>query len=85
MGAPAGELRLNYRQLMFGGITVRGNFMYDVVAPTQLVKMVSAGVLRLDQLQVRAFAFESIEDAIEHSARGRGLEEVTVLLPASES
>lgn len=84
MGGVRSNVSLNYAQLMINNITVKGNFMYDVRAPSMIMGLIESGVLSLKGLNTKVFGFEELQDAIEFSQKHVGMADLTVLTPMVE-
>lgn len=81
MGGVAQELSLPYGWLMRNGISVRGQWMYPREAIPRLIGMVRAGMLRLEEFEVTAFALDDVNQAVAHAAAHAGPFQATVLTP----
>jgi alcohol dehydrogenase len=62
------DLRLPYPWLMRNSVTVRGQWMYPRVAVGELVNLVHAGLLDLDQDQITTFPLDAARQAVSHAA-----------------
>lgn len=83
MGGVQGKLCLDYGRLMINNITVRGNFMYGLDAPNKLLNLLEGDLMSLKGLNMKAFAFEELEEGISFAASHAGAAELTVLMPTS--
>jgi alcohol dehydrogenase len=82
VGLQSGEdLALPYPWFMLNNITVRGQWMYPRESARQLVALVRAGLLRLEEFTLTEFALDranaAIDDAAAHAAPFR----LTILCP----
>lgn len=84
MGGVRSNVSLNYAQLMINNITVKGNFMYGVQAPSKMVGLIESGVLSLKGLNTRAFEFDDLQGAIEFAEKHVGMADLAVLTPVVE-
>jgi threonine dehydrogenase-like Zn-dependent dehydrogenase len=84
MGGVTEDITLNYAQLMLGSITVRGNFMYPVSAPSQLSKLVESGLIDLKAISTIDMAFEDLLDGIKSAEKRAGASELVVLRVSSK-
>jgi alcohol dehydrogenase len=82
VGMAGGEpLALPYPWLMRNCITVLGKWMYPREAPLRLAALVRAGLLRVDQFEVRVFDLDHINEAVAHAASNSGPFKMTVVRP----
>ena len=80
VGGVAADIPLTYSRIMLEQLTIKGSFMYPRHIPGELLKMISAGILDLDAVQVNTFGLEEIETAIDKASDAKGLE-YCVLVP----
>lgn len=78
---PGADLPLNYNWLMEGNITVRGQWMYEREAIGRLVRMISAGLIDLSQVEIAEFGLDDANEAVAHAAANAGPGRLTVLRP----
>ena len=81
MGGLRVDLSLPYQHLMRNGITVRGQYMYPREAPGQLIALVRAGLLSLEEYAVTSFGLDQANAAVAHAARQGGAFRLTVIQP----
>jgi NADPH:quinone reductase-like Zn-dependent oxidoreductase len=79
MGGITSNVSLSYAELVMRNITVKGNFMSGRDAPTKLIRMIEAGNLPLNRLNVEEFRFEEFEDAIDAAAAAKASDKLVVL------
>ena len=80
VGGVGADIPLPYSRIMLEQLTIKGSFMYPRHIPSELLKMISAGILDLDALQVNTFGLDKIEIAIDKASDSEGLE-YCVLVP----
>ncbi len=85
MGGQRGGLELNYAHLMRNCITVRGHYMYPREAPAQLVALIRAGLLSLDEWGVTSFPLHQANEAVAHATAAGGPFRHTVIQPRAAS
>jgi threonine dehydrogenase-like Zn-dependent dehydrogenase len=81
MGGVRSNISLNYAQLMINNIIVKGNFMYDVHAPSMIMGLIESGVLSLKGLNTKVFGFDELQNAIGFAEKHVGMADLTVLTP----
>ncbi len=74
MGSLEVPFTLDYNELMLNDWSVHGQFMYDGDAYPALIKLVRAGLLDLDAVNVTTFECAALEEAIQAAARMSGLD-----------
>lgn len=74
-------LDLPYPWIMRNNITLRGQWMCPPGAVPRMVGMIRAGLLRLDEFDVAAFALDEANAAVAHAASHAGPFRMTVLRP----
>ena len=74
-------LELPYPWIMRNCITLRGQWLCPVDAPTRLVRLVRSGLLSLSHFDVTAFALDEVNKAVEHAAAHGGPFKLTVIRP----
>lgn len=79
LGGPG--LELPYVWIMRNCITIHGVWMYPPHAPAAVVKLIRAGLLRLDGIETKTFALDDINEAIAHAAANAGPFQRTELRP----
>ena len=75
------ELALPYPWIMRNSVTVRGQWMYPREAVGRLVNLVRAGLLSLDHFEVKTFALDAANEAVEYAAAHGGPFHLTTILP----
>ena len=80
VGGVGADIPLAYSRIMLEQLTIKGSFMYPRHIPGELLRMVSAGILDLEAIQINTFDLNEIETAIASSADAKGLE-YCVLVP----
>ncbi|SFU86253.1 alcohol dehydrogenase [Methylobacterium sp. 174MFSha1.1] len=73
------DLALPYPWIMRNDVTVRGKWMYPPDAVGRMAGLVRAGLLRLEEYAVTAFALEEANAAVAHAAAQGGPFRQTVL------
>jgi alcohol dehydrogenase len=81
MGGVQKALEIPYSWLMRYCVSVRGQWMYPRESIGRLVALVRAGLLRLDETAITAFALDQVNEAIAHAAVHAGPFKATVLCP----
>lgn len=81
MGGHRVGLELPYQQLMRNNITIRGQYMYPREAVGRLVALIRAGLLPLDDLEVKSFSLVQANEAVAYAAANGGPFRYTVLQP----
>jgi alcohol dehydrogenase len=62
-------------------ITIHGVWMCPPEAPIKLVRLIRAGLLRLDQFTVTSFDLDRVNEAVVHAAEHAGPFRMTVIRP----
>ena len=75
------DLALPYPWIMRNSVTVRGQWMYPREAVGRLVNLVRAGLLSLDHFEVKTFALDAANEAVEYAAAHGGPFRLTTILP----
>lgn len=75
------DLALPYPWLMRNSVTVRGQWMFQRTANAQLIALVRAGLLDLDQDDITTFELDEANEAVAHAAAHGGPFTRTVLTP----
>lgn len=75
------DLALPYPWLMRNSVTVRGQWMYPREAAGRLVSLVRAGLLSLEQFEVKTFPLDAADEAVEYAAGHGGPFHLTAILP----
>ncbi|EJL87930.1 Zn-dependent alcohol dehydrogenase [Herbaspirillum sp. CF444] len=78
MGSMLVPLPLPYGEMMLNNWELVGNFMYRPDDYRALTALVESGQLSLDAVDLRSFALEDIEAAIDHAAGMQGLQATVV-------
>jgi alcohol dehydrogenase len=81
MGGVREQVGIPYAWLMRNCITLRGQWMYAREATSELIALVRAGLLRLDDCQITSFALDRANEAVAHAAAHAGPFQATVLCP----
>ncbi len=74
-------LELPYPWIMRNCITIHGVWMCPPDATVKLVRLIRAGLLRLDQFATTSFDLDQVNDAVVHAAAHAGPFKMTVLRP----
>jgi alcohol dehydrogenase len=74
-------LDLPYPWIMRNGISIHGAWMYPPDAPGRLVKLIRAGLLRLDQFATTTFGLDQVNEAVVHAAENAAPFKLTVIRP----
>jgi alcohol dehydrogenase len=74
-------LDLPYPWIMRNGISIHGVWMYPPDAPARLVKLIRAGLLRLDQFAATTFNLDQVNEAVVHAAENPAPFKLTVIRP----
>ena len=61
---------------------MRGSYMSSRETPGVLIRLVESGLLKLDQLDVKAFSLEEVSQCVEHARKCSALQ-FSVLKPNS--
>ena len=75
------QVLLEDSKILRQNITIRGKWMYERDAPRQLLKMVDAGLLKLDRCTTKSFDLEQWEEAFEHAKVNMRWGQLTALVP----
>ncbi len=73
VGGVQANLPLPYLSTMLSELTITGAFMYPRHAPSDLLRMIAAGTLDLNSIQIHSFPLDSINEAVDKAAKLRGL------------
>ena len=73
VGGVQANLPLPYLSTMLSELTIKGAFMYPRHAPGDLLRMMAAGTLNSQAIQIHTFPLVKINDAVERAAKLRGL------------
>lgn len=79
VGGVNADIPFPYSKIMLEQLTIKGSFMYSRQIPRKLLKMISAGILNLDAIQVNTFSLDEIETAISKASSSKGLEYCVVV------
>jgi alcohol dehydrogenase len=79
LGGPG--LELPYPWIMRNCITIHGVWMCPPDATTKLVRLIRAGLLRLDQFATTSFDLDRANEAVSHAAQHAGRFRLTVIRP----
>lgn len=74
-------LELPYAWIMRNCVSIHGVWMYPPNAPAALVKLIRAGLLRIDDFETSTFGLDQINEAIAHAANNAGAFKRTELRP----
>lgn len=74
-------LELPYPWIMRNCVTIHGVWMYPPEAPLGLIRLVRAGLLKLDNLAITEFDLDHANEAVAHAAANSGPFKMTVLRP----
>ncbi|MBW4625748.1 MAG: zinc-binding alcohol dehydrogenase family protein [Brasilonema octagenarum HA4186-MV1] len=83
LGGVKAEIPLSYPKIMHMELTITGAHMFPRQAPKELLRMITAGMLKLDAIQTHAFKLDDISHAIDKAAKLKGLE-YCVLVPNTQ-
>jgi alcohol dehydrogenase len=81
MGGVQEEVEIPYSWLMRYCVTVQGQWMYSRESISRLVALVRAGLLRLDESDIKSFKLDDVNDAIAHAETNAGPFKASVLCP----
>ena len=73
MGGVQSEIPIPYGLMMLKQLTLRGAFMYPRHAPGDVLRMITAGTLKLDVAVPHVFPLKEINTAVVEAARLKGL------------
>ncbi len=79
VGGVTVDIPLPYSKIMLEQLTIKGSFMYPRHIPNELIKMIIAGSLNLDAINVKTFSLDEIELAINEASSSKGLEYCVVV------
>jgi alcohol dehydrogenase len=79
LGGPG--LELPYPWIMRNCVTIHGVWMYPPEAPLGLIRLVRAGLLKLDDFAITEFDLDHANEAVAHAAANSGPFKMTVLRP----
>lgn len=74
-------LELDYAWLMRNCVTIIGKWMYPPDATPRMVSFIRAGLVRLDDFEVRAFSLDEVNDAVADAAAHSAPFRMTVIRP----
>ena len=74
-------LELPYPWIMRSCITIQGVWMYPPHAVSSLIKLMQAGLLRLDHFEYTAFDLDHVNEAVLHAFENSGPFKQTVIKP----
>jgi alcohol dehydrogenase len=80
MGSMTVPLPLTYSDVLANDWKIIGNFMYESDALRRLVTLIADGLLDLDVVRLRTFAFQDLRAAMDAAATMRGLDCTVVTL-----
>eukprot|EP01034_Spumella_vulgaris_P012755 gene12755-16241_t len=80
MGSGDG-LVLDYAWLMRNCVTIIGKWMYPPDATPRMIALIRAGLVKLDDFEVRAFSLDEVNDAVAYAAIHTGPFRMTVVQP----
>jgi len=81
MGSMTVPLPLPYGEVMIHDWRIQGRFMYPRDSIARLLRLVQAGALRLDAVQVSTFPLAELPEAMKAAARQRGLQATVLTMP----
>lgn len=79
LGGP--DLEIPYPWIMRNCITILGQWLYPMEAPSKLISVVRAGLLSLNQFEVSTFSLDQANAAVEHATANVGPFRMTVIQP----
>ena len=74
-------LELDYAWLMRNCVTIIGKWMYPPDATPRMVALIRAGLVKLDDFEVKSFSLDDVNDAVAYAAVNSGPFKMTVLRP----
>ena len=74
VGGVSADIPLPYPKIMLEQLIIKGSFMYSRHIPDELLKMISAGILNLDAINVNTFSLDEIETAISKASSSKGFD-----------
>jgi alcohol dehydrogenase len=80
MASGAG-LELDYAWLMRNCITIIGKWMYPPDATPRMVALIRAGLVKLDDFEVKTFSLDNVNEAVAYAAGHSGPFKMTVIQP----
>lgn len=82
VGMAGGDgLLLDYAWLMRNCVTIIGKWMYPPDAAPRMIALIRAGLVKLDDFEVRAFSLNEVNDAVAYAAVHSGPFKMTVVQP----
>ncbi|WP_266156336.1 zinc-binding dehydrogenase [Dyella silvatica] len=81
MGSMQATLPIPYGEMLINNWELIGHFMYTPADYLALLSLIKAGLLSLDAVEVKTYAFAELESAIDEAARRSGLQSTVVCLP----
>lgn len=79
LGGP--DLEIPYPWIMRNCITIRGQWLCPMEAPSKLISIIRAGLLSLNQFEVSTFSLDQANVAVEAAAVNTGAFRMTVIQP----
>lgn len=79
MGSMQVPLPIPYGDMLLNSWELIGHFMYTPADYLALLSLIRAGLLSLDDIEVKSFAFPDLEQAIDHAAQMQGLQATVAL------
>ena len=76
LGGVTTNVPLSYLMTLVKELNIKGSFMYPKSAPSDIVKMIEAGLLNLKVFEPKVYSLNKINDAIAEASQSRGLEYV---------
>jgi alcohol dehydrogenase len=73
-GGAFATLPINYLDILGKQLTLCGNFMFPRHASADIVRMVRAGLIPLEAIQVETFSLEKVNEAITQASKAKALE-----------
>ena len=82
VGMASGDgLVLDYAWLMRNCVTIIGKWMYPPDATPRMIALIRAGLVKLDDFEVRAFSLDEVNDAVAYAAIHTSPFRMTVVQP----
>jgi len=74
-------LELDYAWLMRNCVTIIGKWMYPPDATPRMISLIRAGLVKLDDFEVKSFSLDDVNDAVTYAAANSGPFRMTVVRP----
>ncbi|HWW06396.1 medium chain dehydrogenase/reductase family protein [Collimonas sp.] len=80
MGSMQAPLPIPYGEMLLNNWELIGHFMYTPADYLALLSLLRAGLLSLDEVDLKTFAFSDLPAAIDHAAQMQGLQATVALM-----